>query len=185
MGKLALVGIAFVAIWGGATLQRGCHDATLSLTHLAYWDKRDMRHTVVIEPQKMFLMAPDSMSVPVTGEERWNPRNEQAERERLDKTFTVPTPSDSASIARGELKFKRTCIPCHGLSLKGDGPVIAKYIPPPDLLGPTDRARSDGFIYGYIRHGGAVMPSYGAQVTASEAWDLIHYVRDQQRKNPR
>ena len=185
MGKVALVAIAFFAIWGGATFQRGCHDARLSLTHLTYWDKRDMRTTVAIVPQKRYLMAPDSLSVPVTGEERWNSRNEQAERERLDKTFSVPTPSDTASIARGELKFKRTCIPCHGLTMKGDGPVIAKFIPPPDLLGPTDRARSDGFIYGYIRHGGAVMPSYGAQVTAQEAYDLIHYIRHMQQTQPR
>jgi mono/diheme cytochrome c family protein len=185
MGKATLVVIAFVAIWSGATFQRGCHDAGVSLTHLTYWDKRDMRSTVVIEPQKTFLMLPDSLSVPVTGKERWNAANEQAERDRLDRSFSVPTPSDSVSIARGELKFKRTCVPCHGLSMKGDGPVIAKYIPPPDLLGPTTRARSDGFIYGYIRHGGAVMPSYAAQVTAQEAYDLIHYIRHMQKTQPR
>jgi mono/diheme cytochrome c family protein len=185
MVKTSLVILAFLAIWGGATVSRGCHDASLSLTHLTYWDKRDMRYTVAPLPQKVYMADPDSMSVPINGIERWNAANETAERERLDKTFVVPTASDTASVARGELKFKRTCIPCHGLGLKGDGPVIAKFIPPPDLLGPTTRARSDGFIYGYIRHGGAVMPSYGAQVTAQEAYDLIHYIRYMQKTQPR
>jgi mono/diheme cytochrome c family protein len=71
------------------------------------------------------------------------------------------------------------------VSLKGDGPVAARFLPPPDLLGSSARGRRDGFIYSYIRNGGAVMPSYGAQVTAQEAWDLVNYLRHQQRTNPR
>jgi len=185
MVKGGLLLVAFFALWSGATFQRGCKDLTGSVAHLMYFDKRDMRSTVVIVPQKRYLMGPDSLSVPVTGRERWNAAQEQVERDRLDKSFVVPTAADTGSLTRGELKFKRTCVPCHGLSMKGDGPVIAKYIPPPDLLGATTRARSDGFIYGYIRHGGAVMPSYGAQVTAQEAYDLIHYIRHMQQTQPR
>ena len=48
----------------------------------------------------------------------------------------------------------------------------------------TTRARTDGYIYRYIRFGGAVMPAYGAQVTAEQAWNLVHYVRSMQGKNP-
>lgn len=184
MAKAALI-LAFVAIWGGATLQRGCKDLTTSLTHLTYWNKRDMRSTVALAPQRMFMMTPDSLSVPVTGRERWDAANEQAERDRLNRSFVVPTAADSNSIVRGELVYQYTCVPCHGLSMKGDGPVIAKFLPAPDLLGPTTRARSDGFIYGYIRHGGAIMPSYGAQVSAQEAYDLIHYLRHMQKTQPR
>jgi hypothetical protein len=47
------------------------------------------------------------------------------------------------------------------------------------------RARSDGFIYAYIRLGGAVMPSYAAQVSVREAWDVIHYIRHMQQTSPR
>jgi mono/diheme cytochrome c family protein len=79
----------------------------------------------------------------------------------------------------------RTCVPCHGASLRGDGPVVAKYIPPPDLLAAMTRGRSDGYIYAYIRHGGAVMPNYGALVTAHEAYDLINYIRHEQKTHPR
>jgi mono/diheme cytochrome c family protein len=107
------------------------------------------------------------------------------ERARLEKTFTNPQAADDSSIARGQRKFVRTCVPCHGTTLKGDGPVAAKFIPPPDLLASLTRGRSDGYIYAYIRHGGAVMPNYGALVTAHEAYDLINYIRHEQKTNPR
>jgi mono/diheme cytochrome c family protein len=76
-------------------------------------------------------------------------------------------------------------MPCHGKVMAGDGPVAAMFMPPPDLLAQTTRDRKDGYIFSYIRHGGMVMPSYGAQVTAAEAWDLIHYLRSMQKTSPR
>jgi len=144
-----------------------------------------MRKTVGIVPQKTYLLAPDTLSVPTTGRERWDANQALAERGRLEATFTNPRAADDSSIARGQRKFLKTCIPCHGVSMKGDGPVAAKFIPPPDLLGSTTRGRTDGYIYSYIRHGGAIMPSYGAQVTAEEAYDLINFIRHQQKTNPR
>jgi mono/diheme cytochrome c family protein len=69
--------------------------------------------------------------------------------------------------------------------MAGDGPIAAKFIPPPDLLGPDARGRTDGYIYMYMRHGGAIMPSYGNALTQQNAWDLVNYIRDQQKVNPR
>ena len=66
-----------------------------------------------------------------------------------------------------------------------DGPVAALFMPPPDLLGEATRDRTDGYLYSYIRHGGVVMPAYGAQVTAEEAWHLINYIRNMQKVSPR
>ena len=185
MLKSLVLVLAVIAVWGGASIQRGCKDAQRSLTQLAYPPKRDMRTTVGIAPQKIYLSAPDSLSVPTRGRERWNEADAVAERDRLDRTFVNPQASDDSSLARGERKFLRTCVPCHGRSMKGDGPVVAKFIPPPDLMAAMTRGRSDGFIFAYIRHGGAVMPSYGAQVTAQEAYDVINYLRHMQRTNPR
>ena len=187
MVKSILLVMGFVAMLGGAVFERGCRDLKSSLTHLPYYKTRDMRTSIMLVPQHTYLKAPDSLSVPVGGRELWNtaPGMEASERARLDKTFTNPQAADDSSIARGARKFMRTCVPCHGMSLKGDGPVSAKYIPPPDLLAAMTRGRSDGYIYGYIRHGGAVMPSYGALVTAHEAYDLINYIRHEQKTNPR
>ena len=184
MHRLLLV-LGVIAVWGGATVQRGCRDMQRSFTHLSYWSIRDMRRSVSLAPQKVYLKAPDSLSVPSIGREMWDPNADAAERQRLDKTFVNPQAADDSSIARGARKYLRTCVPCHGPDMKGDGPVAAKFIPPPDLHAALTRGRSDGFLYSYLRHGGAVMPNYGAMITQHEAYDLINYIRHQQQVNPR
>jgi mono/diheme cytochrome c family protein len=97
---------------------------------------------------------------------------------------TAPADLDS-SVARGERKFRKTCVPCHGRTMMGDGPVAAQFMPPPDLLAQPTRERKDGYIFSYIRYGGVVMPSYGPAVSEREAWDLINFIRHQQKVNPR
>jgi mono/diheme cytochrome c family protein len=174
-----LILLAVLTMFSTVTVQRGCRDFNTSVTHLVYYDKRDMRSTVAFIPQKGVLRGPDTLSVPVTG------KDFQTDRAVLEATFKNPEPMSDSSVARGERKFLKTCIPCHGKSMAGDGPVAAKFVPPPDLLGPQTRQRADGFIYSYIRHGGAIMPSYGAQVTAQEAYDLINFIRHQQQVSPR
>jgi len=181
----ALLALGFLLVWGGAAVQRGCQDVNRAFTHLSYWNYRDMRHSINIAPQKIYLQAPDSLSVPTVGREMWDVNQDAAERQRLDKSFVNPQASDDSSIARGARKYMRTCVPCHGIDMKGDGPVAAKFIPPPDLHGALTRSRSDGYIYSYLRHGGAVMPNYGAMITEHEAFDLINYIRHQQQVNPR
>ena len=37
----------------------------------------------------------------------------------------------------------------------------------------------------HVSYGVQVMPSYGAQVTAKEAWDLVNYIRHMQSTSPR
>ena len=152
-----------------------------SATQLRYPAIRDMRASVAIMPQKGVLLLPDSASVPVSGRER------DPGRDVLAATLVNPTPAAdlAASARRGETKFRRTCVPCHGPELKGDGPVAALFMPPPDLLAQATRERTDGYLYSYIRHGGIVMPSHGAQVTPAEAWDLIDYLRHLQKVGPR
>ena len=113
-----------------------------------------------------------------------------AVRKELDRDVAAeklhnPIPSSDASIARGDSLFHKLCVPCHGRSMAGDGPVAAQFMTPPDLLAQQTRERKDGFIYTYIRHGGVVMPSYGFQVSAEEAWHLVNFIRHQQKMSPR
>ena len=178
-GTVGLIALAILTVFTASTAQRGCQDLKSSWLHLSYYPKRDMRSTVALLSQKGFYRAPDSASVPVTGKEF------EYDRDVLAAKLVNPVPASDSSIARGQRKFMKTCIPCHGVSMAGDGPVAAKFIPPPDLLAAMTRARKDGYIYAYIRHGGAVMPSYGAQVTAEEAWNLINYIRHMQKTSPR
>ena len=178
-GAAALIVLALVAMFSSIGVQKGCQDANRSATHLAYFPIRDMRRTVALITQKGQMMAPDTGSVPTVGRERFPDREIEAAR------FVNPQAADDSSIARGERKFIRTCVPCHGAKMDGTGPVAAQFMPPPDLLGEMTRDRKDGYIYSYIRTGGIVMPAYGAQVTAQEAYDLINFIRYMQKTSPR
>jgi len=181
--------LGVLALWS-VSFQQGCKDLSRSLFHLSYYPLRDMRQTVVIDPQRRdptheqwyTLIAPDSLAVPSAGRDRWVgmlPYDEAA------KNLANPQPATEASVVHGDSLFHQFCWTCHGKTLKGDGPVAATFMPPPDLLAAPTRARADGFLYTYIRHGGAVMPPYGNAVQAHDAWDIINYVRRMQKVSPR
>jgi len=84
--------------------------------------------------------------------------------------------ADTSSVSRGRGLFRIYCTPCHGISGKGDGPVAAKFIPPPPLY-PLVDSRSDGYLYGTVRFGGPIMPAYGEVLRDKEVWDIINYLR--------
>lgn len=183
-GFLAAIAV-FMVMSNIGSIQNGIRDAVTALTHLTYWPIRDMRTTVGFVPQHKAMLPPPEGSIPRSGKERTYGLEGIELAERLATTQVNPIAADDSSIARGERKFGRTCVPCHGRSLAGDGPVAAAFMPPPDLLGEATRARRDGYLYSYIRYGGAVMPAYGAQVTAEEAWHVVNYLRSMQKTSPR
>jgi mono/diheme cytochrome c family protein len=89
-----------------------------------------------------------------------------------------PIPADDKSVELGGKLFQIYCTPCHGYSGKGDGLVGAKLLLKPfDLTAEQTKGRSDGFIWGYMTFGGAVMPSYANDLSATERWNVINYVR--------
>jgi len=177
---------AVIAMAGAASVQKGCGTITTAFTKLSYAPIRDMRRTVVINPQKVSLRPPDSLSVPITGRE-WMPQQADlmANREAIGARFHSTVADDDSARAAGGRLFVRLCTPCHGMSMAGNGPVAAKFMPPPDLMGATTRGRSDGYIYTYVRYGGAIMPKYGHALTVDQTWQVIHYLRDQQKVHPR
>lgn len=176
---------ATAATWAGATMNHGCKDVRDSFTKLSYPHTRDMRRTVAITPNKVSLRAPESLSVWTGGREAMpDPNALMVNREAMAARY-VARAADDSSIVRGERAFRRLCVPCHGASMKGDGPVAPRFMPPPDLLGATTRGRSDGYIYTYIRFGGPIMPRYGHALSEKETWDVIHFLRQRQSASPR
>ena len=148
MPRSGLVAVVAVALWAGAAMNHGCRDLKKSLTQLNYYPIRDMRRTVALLPQKTSLRPPDSLSVPVSGRELVPEQSQlMSGRDAIAARFKNPTAPDDSSLARGERMYARLCAPCHGKAMAGDGPVAAKFMPPPDLLGSLTRGRTDGYIY--------------------------------------
>jgi len=89
-----------------------------------------------------------------------------------------PVPADEKSVATGARLFEIYCVVCHGKEGRGDGLVGAKLaLRPYDLSAAQTRERSDGFIWGYLTFGGAVMPTYGNDLSPTERWHVVNYVR--------
>lgn len=102
--------------------------------------------------------------------------------------MTSPYGADEATIAKGKHLFQVTCAPCHGIEGKGGGPVthndpakgINRFVVPAPMLsgeGAVSAIRTDGYIYGTIRNGGSLMPSYGLALTDVERWSIVSYIR--------
>ena len=115
-------------------------------------------------------------TVPVEAEPPALPHVAAAER------LKNPVPMSKASVERGKVVYGHFCVPCHGTSGKGDGPVAPKFVPPPPLDSPAVKGRADGYIYATIRLGSLsqLMPAYGYRMTEQERWDLVNYVRSLQ-----
>lgn len=93
-------------------------------------------------------------------------------------------------VDTGKRLFRVNCAPCHGIEGKGNGPVtkndpaatppIKRFPVPAPLLsgaGAITPIRSDGYLYGTIRNGGAVMPAHGIMLTDAERWSIVAYIR--------
>ena len=99
-------------------------------------------------------------------------------REDFENITQNPVADSEESLKTGEKLYNRYCFVCHGMEGQGDGPVIKRGFYPLNLTTPGVIARTDGYIYAYIRYGGKVMmPSYRESITSDQAWDIVNYVR--------
>jgi mono/diheme cytochrome c family protein len=88
-----------------------------------------------------------------------------------------PVQHTAASIDRGKELFTTYCVPCHGVAGHGDGPIIAKFIRPPDLTAAQARGYTDGYLYSLIASGRGLMPPYGDKVRGDDRWNVVNYLR--------
>ena len=151
---------------------------------------QDMMNQPSIKPQEPSnsgqLVPFPQRSVPVQG----NP-TQTASREEA-KDLTSPFPPDEASIKQGRVLFRIVCAACHGQTGKADSPVTDK-IGAIDLTSDyVQKDLSEGWVYGTITHGGAVMPPYGVaaggvgsnDLSPEERWHVVNYVRHALTKEP-
>ena len=94
-----------------------------------------------------------------------------------------PVPADEASLARGEVLFDRMCAICHGpAGIGADAPLLEVWpaLQVYDIAGDRAQGYVDGYIYGMIRRGRGLMPSYGHQISHFDRWNIVNYVRQLQ-----
>jgi mono/diheme cytochrome c family protein len=90
--------------------------------------------------------------------------------------FVNPTPPTDESIANGHRYYAINCAVCHGDTGDGVGTLTQFQFPPIPLTNPSALGRSDGYIYGMIRNGRGLMPSYN-RIEHMDRWDVVNYIR--------
>jgi mono/diheme cytochrome c family protein len=92
-----------------------------------------------------------------------------------------PIPAGAESIAQGQTLYVPNCVPCHGVSGKGDGPVGLTLNPrPADLtLHAVPGVHTDGQLYDWITNGypASPMPAFGDYLSDEDRWNLVNYIR--------
>ncbi len=151
--------------------------------HAWPWSQ-DMANQVSVKPQESVDPANPGMrafpkrSAPVAGT-----TVHVADMEAARK-MANPVAADGVSVAQGKRLFNIYCAPCHGTSGTGNGLVGAKLTLQPWDLTNGNQMHSwnpkefpDGYIWGYMTKGGAVMPPYANDLSATERWHVVNYIR--------
>ncbi|MBI3242770.1 MAG: copper resistance protein CopC [Chloroflexi bacterium] len=92
-----------------------------------------------------------------------------------------PVAANADSVAEGKGYYTTLCVPCHGETGKGDGPVGLTLNPrPADLsLHAVPGVHTDGKLFEWISNGypGSVMPAFGQALTEEQLWHIVNYMR--------
>ena len=96
----------------------------------------------------------------------------------IDSFAPIPNPiaADARSLDNGRKNYQINCATCHGVAGYGNGPSTRYGMAGIGLVSEKVAAYTDGYIYGMIRNGRGVMPSY-ARIEEPDRWDVVNYVR--------
>ncbi len=93
-----------------------------------------------------------------------------------------PLPRTDHVLKQGRQAFMNHCVVCHGILGDGTLSLTAAYgAKPANLVSQKIIDLPDGKIHHVIIMGKNAMPSYAADLTDSERWATVHYVRVLQR----
>ena len=94
-----------------------------------------------------------------------------------------PAPITMDSLKAGQAKFNTYCSPCHDRTGSGKG-IVAVRTPgwqPTNLQDDRIKKMADGEIFSVVTHGRRSMPAYRFQVSESDRWAIVGYLRALQR----
>lgn len=105
--------------------------------------------------------------------------------EEAEAKLQNPLPRNIQVLERGKIVYNNYCNVCHGPKGLGDGPIVNPYPIPKSLQSENMLKWKDGHLFHVITKGQGVMPSYAQQISVSDRWAVIHYLRALQRaENP-
>jgi mono/diheme cytochrome c family protein len=87
-----------------------------------------------------------------------------------------PVPADARSLDNGRKLYQINCAVCHGHAGLGNGPAVKYGMAGIALANDRVRGLTDGYIWGMIRNGRGLMPTYN-RIEERERWDVVSYVR--------
>ena len=95
-------------------------------------------------------------------------------------------PLDSAKLAEAGRLYLINCGICHGTKLDGNGPLYKDgngpyAAKPATLVGDAKyEAMPEGQMYYSIAYGKNLMGSYASQLSRTQRWEIIHYIKSKQ-----
>jgi mono/diheme cytochrome c family protein len=107
----------------------------------------------------------------------------------LSKQVPNPLPALNApQMVEAERLYLINCGICHGMKLDGNGPLYnggnGPYAAAPKNLvaDPAILAMPDGQMFYSITYGKGQMGPYGPQLSTTQRWMIVHYIRNKQGK---
>lgn len=93
---------------------------------------------------------------------------------------TNPVPDVPDQVAAGRTIYQTKCAICHGPRAHGDGPAALTMIPKPFDLTVHVPLHSEGEVFYFVSEGvpGTQMPAWKEQLSDTERWQVIRYLRD-------
>jgi len=133
---------------------------------------RNMWENPAANPQEEPVRLPPKDSVPTKGRERIPLPSEAA-------SLKNPVPPTEEALRKGKELYGIFCVPCHGASGRGDGPVGKKYVPvPADLHAGSPISRlPDGTLFVFVSNGAGGMPAFRSDLSPEERWRVIAWLR--------
>jgi mono/diheme cytochrome c family protein len=91
---------------------------------------------------------------------------------------TIPLPLTSEMVDRGQERYNIYCSACHGMTGVGDGLVVRRgFRPPPSFHIDRLREAPVGHFFDVMTNGFGAMPDYASQVSVSDRWAIVAYIR--------